>query len=280
MERTSSIGEISSAATAAAWLINSGVSIWPRRIASARGARMGVGATEPKASRQSAIRSPSRTRYTAALALAMSAATRPILTNALPACATGNGISTAVSSWSGRRAVLPGPRKKRSSGSRVSPSGPTSTTSAPSAIKAGAVSEAGEPLHRLPPTVPIACTWAVLNAAHASASAVYAFAHRRISRKIADGRQCADGQFVNVLPDALQLGQLADADDIGRLLPLHLHLHQQISAAGQDAGRVAVRHQEFDRFADRARLQIAELVHQDVGVGHVVHCVTRPGSKD
>ena len=87
-----------------------------------RGARMGVGATEPKASRQSTIRSPSRTRCTAALALAMSAATRPILTNALPACAAGSGTSTAVRSWSARRAVLPGPRKKRSSGSRVSPS--------------------------------------------------------------------------------------------------------------------------------------------------------------
>ncbi len=133
---------------------------------------MGVGATEPKASRQSATRSPSRTTTAAALALAMSAATRPTFTNALPVPGAGAGISMAVRSWSGRRAVLPGPRKKRSSGSRVSPSGPANTTSAPSAIRAGAESEAGEPLHRLPPTVPIACTWAVLNAAHASASAV------------------------------------------------------------------------------------------------------------
>ena len=35
----------------------------------------------------------------------------------------------------------------------------------------GAESEAGEPLPRLPPTVPIVCTWVVLKAAHASASA-------------------------------------------------------------------------------------------------------------
>ena len=91
------MGETSSAATAAAWLINSGVIVWPRRIASARRARMGVGATEPKASRQSAIRSPSRTKQTAALALAMSAATRPILTKALPVFGAGAGTSTATS---------------------------------------------------------------------------------------------------------------------------------------------------------------------------------------
>ncbi len=91
------------------------------------GARTGMGATEPKASRAATICSPSRRRLIAALALAMSAATRPIFRNALPRplaqrrtvrlvdrgqCNGGDDLAAAAS------ALRPGPTKNVSSGMR------------------------------------------------------------------------------------------------------------------------------------------------------------------
>ena len=48
--------------------------------------------------------------------------------------------------------MRPGAVQKSSTGTNRSPAGPTTRHFAPSAIRAGVVSAAGEPLHRLPPT--------------------------------------------------------------------------------------------------------------------------------
>jgi hypothetical protein len=139
------------------------------RTASAFRARSGVGATAPKTSRASATRSPSRTSTTAALTFARSAVTRVIFRNAPPVPGRGGGNSTATSSSPGSRTDRPGPRKNSSTGRRRSPFGPRRTASAPYAMRAGAVSDAGDALPRFPPRVPMTWTCVVLKDAQASA---------------------------------------------------------------------------------------------------------------
>ena len=84
----------------------------------------------------------------------------------------GAGISTAVTSSAGPSVVTPERTKNASSGIRRSPAGPATTTTAPWTRSAGAVSAAGDALHRFPASVARfrICTEPTTAAASASAA--------------------------------------------------------------------------------------------------------------
>ena len=153
----------------------------PGQVRFGPGRAPGWAPTEPNASRAATTRPPSRSSEHAALALAISAATRPIFRNALPSVLRTRASLSSAGPRKDRFAVMisPGcsacawpdeePPEWHPCPCRAARTACTLTHRETSS--AGAVSAAGEALPRFPPSVPMLSTCRVLNESHASASA-------------------------------------------------------------------------------------------------------------
>src|SRR5581483_3065853 len=153
--RLSSIGRQAALAAAASFCMAPSSTLVPTNAAAAAGTSRGRSATAPSAMR-AAVHLPlaSSVRQTPQPTTAMSISVRGMNRRyASPVCAGLGGsrkeamISPLVSD------SLRGPIITSSTGISLRPFGPKTEAFAPAAIRAGTLSAAGEPLHRLPPIV-------------------------------------------------------------------------------------------------------------------------------
>src|ERR1035437_7118791 len=148
--RMSSIGELAARPAAARAASSSFI---PMIASAALLARIGVGPTAASAIRAAFTLSPSSVTAAPTPTTAISISLRGMKRRyASLECGAGAGTSSSTSNSPGLSTVRPGDTTKASTGTSRSPLGPTIRARAPSTIRAGVVSAAGDPLHRLPPT--------------------------------------------------------------------------------------------------------------------------------
>ncbi len=156
---------------------------------------------------------------------------------------------------------MPGPTGIASTGTSRVPFGPTTRAIAPAATRAGTLSAAGEPLHRLPPIEARPRTWIEpisLTPSTTPGQALFSAAWLMISMPGTAAPMRKPPFFGRDLPyfrDLLDVDQERGLDQVG------FHLHDDIGAAGQYARRPGRAGQQSHCSLQRCRRLIPEIRH-------------------